>query len=377
MGYSEKQPGRDIATPQASNKKSPVVTFSDQRLSTETQIAQQQKIRSAQSSQAIQLKAICQLAPTAINYGNLQEFKFNGKTGSVGSKMTAHLNPLDPREGSDTGGSNAYSSLFKELQSSTDSDWVRGHLLNHDLGGVAHYNNLFPITKGANNDHKFEVEYPVKHWLTAGCEIDYLVTAKKENAGDADADGVFECLATVTEGASAYKGKKIQKNIHSKTKKIKNEMRYGRKKPQERKGFVEVEYGANNNTWRDDYKAPGPTKGWEHTDGSRENNYFIHNNTRYPGEFAKATTKLSALITNLQSELKNLPSDRYSSTYTLAVKKANESMDSLRSQWNGVGPDVKKIISSEILHVVDNYLMKIQGRRPSQSVMLQEMGFTF
>ena len=90
------------------------------------------------------------------------------------------------------------------------------HMLfpSHDSpGGVAHYNNLFPITKGANNDHKYEVEYPVKHWLTAGCEIDYSVTAKKENTETTNADGVFECLATVTEGAPEYKGKKIQKNM--------------------------------------------------------------------------------------------------------------------------------------------------------------------
>lgn len=352
-----------------------LATFSDQRLSTEVQIAQQQKIRSAQLPQAIQLKAICQLAPTTINYGNLQEFKFNGKTGSVGSKMTAHLNPSDPRKGSDTSRSNAFASLFKELKPSTGLDWVRGHLLNHDLGGVAHYNNLFPITKGANNDHKYEVEYPVKHWLTAGCEIDYSVTAKKENTETTNADGVFECLATVTEGAPEYKGKKIQKNIHSKTQKIINEMRYAKKEPEVREGSVEVEYGANNNTWRDEYKAPGATKDWEHLPKSSEKNYFLYNNKRYPGEFADATTKLSGLITNLHSELKNLPLDRYSSDYEPAVKKAKESMDNLRSQWREAAIDVKKIFSSEILPLVENYVMKIQGRRPSQAVMLEEMGF--
>lgn len=365
MDYISKQSAKDSESAQ---KITGITTpiFLDQRTSTTVQLKQQQMMNSA---------AVFQLTPTVIGYGNLQEFKFNGATGHVGSSMSAHLNPADPKVGSDTAGSNAYPGLFNELQSSTETSWVRGHLLNHDIGGVAHYNNLFPITTAVNNEHKYEVEYPVKHWLNEGCEIDYTVTAKKINTGDTDADGVFECNAQVTAGEK-YRGKRIQKNIHSKTKKVTSERHFRKTNKQSVDGFSRVDHGLDNAILRDDYKAPKATDGWNHSKGNNGDNYFIHNGMRYPGKLADGTTKLSLLINELQGQLKNLPLDRYSSAYEPAVKQAKESMSNLRNQWNGVGLDIKKIITSDILQLLDNYLMKVYGRRPSQAVMVQEMGFT-
>jgi hypothetical protein len=187
---------------------------------------------------------------------------------------------------------------------------------------------------------------------------------------------VFECNAQVTAGEK-YRGERIQKNIYSKTKKVTSERHFRNKEKESVEGFSQVDRGPHNGILRDDYEAPSASDGWNHSKGNSGNNYFIHNGVRLPGELADGTTKLSLLIKDLQVQLKNLPLDHYSSEYESAVKQAKESMSNLRSLWNGVGLDIKKIIAADILHLVDNYLMNIQGRRPSQTVMLQEMGFTF
>ncbi|WP_186280037.1 DUF4157 domain-containing protein [Fluviicola chungangensis] len=222
---------------------------------------------------------------TKIGYGNLQDFEFKGKKGKVGSYMKAELDPNDAKTGSDTGGSNAYSGLFNHLQSKTASTWVRGHLLNHDLGGVAHYNNLFPITTAANNEHKYEVEYPVKHWLENDCEITYEVTAEK-TGNDQDGDGVFKCDAYVTKGATKYQNQRVQKNIYSKTTKVSSDKEYRKKGKVKRNGFVEVTIGSNNTILRDDYKTHGVRNGWQHTGGNTGNNHFFHSTTEGFGKYS-------------------------------------------------------------------------------------------
>lgn len=79
----------------------------------------------------------------------------------VGISMAASLDPLDPVRGSATDSPNTpmYSALWKSHR------MVRGHLLNHDLGGFGLPENLFPITSGANSDHSIEVEADVKNKL--------------------------------------------------------------------------------------------------------------------------------------------------------------------------------------------------------------------
>jgi len=54
--------------------------------------------------------------------------------------------------------------------------YVRGHLLNHDLGGPGVAQNLFPITGQANIDHKNVVENTIKVWVNEKrWVIDYSV----------------------------------------------------------------------------------------------------------------------------------------------------------------------------------------------------------
>ena len=81
----------------------------------------------------------------------------------VGKSMTAQLDAADPVVGSATGGqwiwTRALRNRFRQ------AGVVRGHLLNHDLGGEAIPANLYPISTNANSAHSAQVEQPVKQLM--------------------------------------------------------------------------------------------------------------------------------------------------------------------------------------------------------------------
>lgn len=91
----------------------------------------------------------------------------------VGLHMHAELMPEDPVVGSEPPKEN--SSMYAALWKSNGI--VRGHLLNHDLGGHGAPENLFPITSGANSRHSKEVEGPVKDQL-------YMAKVETEKGND-------------------------------------------------------------------------------------------------------------------------------------------------------------------------------------------------
>jgi hypothetical protein len=95
------------------------------------------------------------------------------ETGSVGGStvglaMTA--DPLGPDHplGSQAGGQDT---LMNQLPTdpaafpATTDRFVRGHLLNYDLGGLGKDFNLYPITGQANVDHVNFIESSVKSWV--------------------------------------------------------------------------------------------------------------------------------------------------------------------------------------------------------------------
>lgn len=245
--------------------------------------------RAAASREDAQRRSIAFPAPgapvqmtTSIKYGNLQEIHFGSKKGHVGTTMSAYLDPQDERTGTDTSSSSAFSGLFNELQANTNSTWVRGHLLNHDLGGIAHFNNLFPITTAANGEHKFEVEYPVKHWLNNDCEIQYDMQAIPHAPFDTTcANGSFVCSAEVKKGHSDFKGKKVDKTIHSLMTKKNWTRKLEGNKSKQTNSFAETVHGNNNDIFRDTYGSAKARSGWEHDTGSSNNNYALLNNERY------------------------------------------------------------------------------------------------
>jgi len=224
---------------------------------------------------------------TSIEYGDLTGFKFNDgiqvdAEGRVGTSMTAHLDPEDERTGTDTSGSDAFNNLFQALQKNTNSTWVRGHLLNHDLGGIAHYNNLFPITTAANGEHYHEVEKIIKHWVGKNCEVDYNVTATK-TGGDDLPEGKFDCEASVTDDPNdnqPFLGKKINKTIHSKVTKVAGTHKFKNGTSKATNKFAKVVLNGGNDTFRDSYKGKLSKKSsWNHDSGSgNKNNYFLVNN---------------------------------------------------------------------------------------------------
>lgn len=144
-----------------------------------------------------------------------QNFPYLDKTNTlknavVGKEMNAHLDPKDPLEGNDASSSHQkpfYNSLKAHYNPGT-KHWVRGHLLNANLGGPNVPPNLFPITGHANGMHLNYVENHVKDWVIKGHEVDYRVIAERDassgykktvgtNTVDVPgAKSVFACEAT-------------------------------------------------------------------------------------------------------------------------------------------------------------------------------------
>lgn len=94
--------------------------------------------------------------------------------------------------------------LLSKLPTSGDSEkkYVRGHLLNDNLGGPGEEANLFPITGWANKEHLKSIEEPVKKWVNeqkymVHYEVEAIATASKLD-GTVDEnyiDGEFRCKA--------------------------------------------------------------------------------------------------------------------------------------------------------------------------------------
>lgn len=87
-------------------------------------------------------------------------------TEKVGSTMEAWLDPTDPVVGTAPG--DDHTDMMTSLKTRYNlkaHQLVKGHLLNHDLGGYGVGENLFPITKQANGEHLAYAEYEVKNAL--------------------------------------------------------------------------------------------------------------------------------------------------------------------------------------------------------------------
>ncbi|MCG7755103.1 MAG: hypothetical protein LZF63_00370 [Nitrosomonas sp.] len=85
------------------------------------------------------------------------------ETQRVGKQMIAILDAADPVVGTATGVQWVWTQKLRNQF--YKAGVVRGHLLNHDLGGHAIPENLYPISTKANSDHSARVEQPVKKLL--------------------------------------------------------------------------------------------------------------------------------------------------------------------------------------------------------------------
>lgn len=69
--------------------------------------------------------------------------------------------------------------------------YIKGHLLNHNIGGLGNAENMFPLTSNANTQHHANAESQVKSWVhTKGSYVDYevKVTSIKSSLNGIDDD---------------------------------------------------------------------------------------------------------------------------------------------------------------------------------------------
>lgn len=91
---------------------------------------------------------------------------YNNTHYQVGKKMVADLWADDPVHGSATGDNWPWMQALNNDRRYNGAKIVRGHLLNHDLGGIAKPENLYPISTIANVAHSVQVEQNVKRLLS-------------------------------------------------------------------------------------------------------------------------------------------------------------------------------------------------------------------
>ncbi|MEH2124217.1 eCIS core domain-containing protein [Nostoc sp.] len=153
----------------------------------------------------------------------------------VGKKMEAtKLGPNHPQGSPPLGG--ALNLLMKKLQTNPRSGnhekYIKGHLLNDNLGGPGSAQNLYPITADANSKHVRQVESIVKNWVNIqGYWAYYKVEVANEKVdlanGVINADLVCEAAKLDVDGKKSFKGA-IKTTIHSelgeKRKDTKNEI---------------------------------------------------------------------------------------------------------------------------------------------------------
>lgn len=129
---------------------------------------------------------------------------------TVGVKMTAF--PLGPDH--EQGGPPAFGAqkalmgaLNTDPSSQNDSKYIRGHLLNDNLGGRGEDYNLFPLTGNANKEHHDRIEAQVKNWVNEKRQwVSYSVKVTNKGAKLDNSDvrnnyvnATFDCRAAVLE----------------------------------------------------------------------------------------------------------------------------------------------------------------------------------
>lgn len=66
--------------------------------------------------------------------------------------------------------------LITDKSKKSEFKYIKGHLLNHNIGGLGNAENMFPLTSNANSQHHSNAESQVKKWVhTEGSYVDYEV----------------------------------------------------------------------------------------------------------------------------------------------------------------------------------------------------------
>lgn len=163
-------------------------------------------------------------SPVQMESANFGETTVNWDTGTlggdtVGTKMEAKklkkasIGKVTNLQGSPPG-SGQQSALMSYLPTnpklSTANKYIKGHLLNHNIGGPGKSFNMFPITASANKTHLTAVEKTVKDWVGKGKTVDYKVEVTGIDASGLGSKGAksgqvtanFKCDASNSDGDS-------------------------------------------------------------------------------------------------------------------------------------------------------------------------------
>jgi hypothetical protein len=90
----------------------------------------------------------------------------SGSSDTVGLEMVADpLGPDHPAGSGASGQNNLMGKLVTEQTNDADKKYIRGHLLNDNVGGPGQARNQFPITAAANRTHEQQIESRVKTWV--------------------------------------------------------------------------------------------------------------------------------------------------------------------------------------------------------------------
>lgn len=113
-----------------------------------------------------------------------------GSSDTVGVRMHAPVLGPDHPSGSGPRGQDDLMSRLSTATGRSDERYVKGHLLNDQVGGVGLPHNLFPITGRANGEHEATVERKVKAWIERGYWMTYTVEVELLDANITDVNTV-------------------------------------------------------------------------------------------------------------------------------------------------------------------------------------------
>jgi hypothetical protein len=125
----------------------------------------------------------------------------------VGRVADAWIDVADPIKGAEPDSQKQQKPMYDRLKAVYGTGpFIRGHLLNGNMGGVGEVYNLFPITSHANSEHKRTAEGRLKKHVRTEQQalasksggpyfVHYRVTAVPANGGNltANADAQFLC----------------------------------------------------------------------------------------------------------------------------------------------------------------------------------------
>ena len=110
----------------------------------------------------------------------------------VGKQMIANPVGPDHKQGEGPKGG-AQSNLMSKLETTGSGEgsknkfYIRGHLLNDNVGGPGEDYNLYPITSDANGEHERKIESKVKDWVNTERLWVYYKVSVTENLAKLDA----------------------------------------------------------------------------------------------------------------------------------------------------------------------------------------------